>query len=55
MANDQKDKPSKDRVDKLADEAKSKLDKVKKDHPDLAAELQPVYDSIQSIKADPHR
>ena len=46
MANDQKDKACKDRVDKLAGEAKSKLDKVKKDHPDLEAELQPVYTSI---------
>jgi len=55
MANDQKDKPCKDKVDKLADEAKSKLDKVKNDHPDLEAELQPVYTSIDSIRRDVHR
>ena len=55
MANDQKDKACKDRVDKLAGEAKSKLDKVKKDHPDLEAELQLVYTSIESILKDVHR
>ncbi|HEX4653873.1 MAG TPA: hypothetical protein VH227_06465 [Candidatus Udaeobacter sp.] len=55
MPNDQKDKPCKDRVNKLAAEAKSKLDKVKKDHPDLTTDLQPVYDSLQSIASDPHK
>jgi hypothetical protein len=55
MPNDKKDPPCKDRVKKLAEEAESKLDKVKKDHPDLAAELQPVYTSINNIKGDPHR
>ncbi len=55
MPNDQKDKACKDRIDKLAAEAKSNLDKVKNDHPDLNMDLQPVYDSIQSIRSDPHK
>ena len=55
MPNDPKDKPCKDRIDKLAAEAKSNLDKVNKDHPDLTTDLQPVYDSIQSIASDPHK
>ncbi len=55
MPNDQKDKACKDRIDKLAAEAKSNLDKVKNDHPDLNMDLPPVYDSIQSIRSDPHK
>jgi len=55
MPDDQKDKVCKDRVDKLAAQAKSNLDKVNRDHPDIATDLQPVYDSIQSIASDPHK
>jgi|tagenome__1003787_1003787.scaffolds.fasta_scaffold19092336_2 hypothetical protein len=55
MPDDQTDKPCKDRIDKLAAEAKSKLDKVNADHPDINMDLQPVYDSIQSIRSDPHK
>jgi hypothetical protein len=55
MPDDQKDKACKDRVNKLAAEAKSNLDKVKQDHPELTTDLQPVYDSIQSMASDPHK
>jgi hypothetical protein len=55
MPNNQKVEPCKDRVDKLAAKAKSDLDKIKKDNPELALDLQPVYESLKSIAGDPHK
>ena len=46
---------SKTRIDPHADKALADLENLRKAHPELQAELQPIEDSLKAIAMDNHK